>query len=361
MRANAEWKAAFAVIAAVAGAGFVSGRELVLFFSQLGWASWLGIPFASVVFALLMGMISHYARKTGAVSFSGVYQRQLGVHCGDAIGILHALLMALTAAVMLVSAGELGALALPVRHGFLQGLITALILALLMNMGKLRTLPWLGVAVAGLALLFYAGLALDPRPVRIYVRSETELALRGSVGAAVLLAILYAALNASIAGGIIVRFSAGIRPAAFAAISGGAMCALLLVANAAIAQGGEALYAQALPTVILAARWGLFGFWMSIALMYLCSVSTLAAAIGSLIAQMNDGGRQRRTAVIMMLTAFLLSCAFGLRDLIGIGYPMVGWICAFAMAGLACYYDRTENRKYIRGKLPDPETAQMPK
>lgn len=346
MRANAEWKAAFAVMAAVAGAGFASGRELVLFFAQIGWASWIGIAFASVVFGLLIGVISHYARKTGASSFSGVYQRQLGNRSGDVIGILHALLMALTAAVMLVSCGELGALALPVRHGFLRGVVIALILALLINMRRLRALPWLGVAVVAMGVLFYAALAIDVRPVRIYTRSETELSLYGSVGAAILLAVLYASLNAAVAGGVIVRFSLGsVQPARLATLSGGMLCAQLLCANAAIARGGNALLTQAMPTVVLAARWGVIGFWLSIIFMYICAVSTLSSVIGALVAQMEDGGRQRRTAIMMLLTSFFLACAFGLSEVVDVGYPLLGWICAFAMAALACYYDRMEVRR----------------
>jgi hypothetical protein len=60
-------------------------------------------------------------------------------------GWLHALLLALTVAVMLCGAGEMGALTLPLRFGFLWGAGLALLIALLLNLTRLRVLPALGL------------------------------------------------------------------------------------------------------------------------------------------------------------------------------------------------------------------------
>jgi uncharacterized membrane protein YkvI len=46
-----------AIVAAVAGTGYASGRELVLFFAQTGRAQWIGIGFAPVVFGLLTALL----------------------------------------------------------------------------------------------------------------------------------------------------------------------------------------------------------------------------------------------------------------------------------------------------------------
>lgn len=277
---RAEWRAALAVMAATAGVGYASGREFVLFFAQLGWASWIGVAFASLAFALLVGAVSRFARRTGSSS----PWRRLGPRAGRAAAGLYALLMACTAAVMLRRAGEVGALSLPVRGAYGWGVALALMLAILANLDGQRVLPLLGLTTALLAAGFYAALAIDPRPPRVYLHGETVLALRGNVVAAILLAAGYAAMNGCVAAGAAARFSTGaMSPSRFAALSGGMLFALLACANAAIARGGDVLLAQAMPTVVLAARWGIAGFWLSALLSFLCAAGTLTAVLGALV------------------------------------------------------------------------------
>ena len=345
MRLSEDFRAALAVTAAAAGVGFASGRELVLFFTQLGWAGWVGIPFAALIYGLLLGAICRAAARSGSASLAELYRRQLGGPAGSTAGALHALLMALTAAVMLAGAAEAGALARPVRHGGLCGAALALLIALLLNMNKLRTLPGLGLLTVALGVAFYAGMAADPRPVRVWLRGTTELALEGRLDAAVLLASLYAALNACIAGGVAVRFAGRrLHPARFTAYSGGMLCALLLCANAAIVRGGRQLLAQAMPSVLLAARWGTAGFWLCVGFGFLCAATTLTAVLGALADQLREGGRPRRTALFMLALAAALCMALGLSEALGRGYALVGWVCAFAMAALAGRMDRVNRR-----------------
>ena len=161
-------RAALSVVAAVAGTGYASGRELVLFFAQLGRLSWAGILLASTVFGALVGLMS----------CASALRRWYG----RVAAALRGLLLAAVAAVMLLEAGKLGALTLPARNGFLWGMLLA----------------------------------------------------------------------------------------------------LLLCANAAIARGGRQLLAQALPVVLLSARWGLAGFWMTALFSYVCAAATLAAALDGL-------------------------------------------------------------------------------
>lgn len=279
---SGEARAALAAAAAVSGAGFASGRELVLFFAQLGWAGWIGMFVASAAFAALIGAVCGQARRIGADDLPRLYWRRLGPAAGAVAGAMHGLLMAMIAVMMLANAGRIGALTLPLRYGFLWGASLSLMIALMVNLGRLRALPWMGLLAAALGAAIYAGLAVDPRPVRVYLRGETTLALRGNLPAALALALLYAALNGAVAGGAAARFSGGARPARTAALSGGLLCGMLLCAGAAIARGGERLLGQAMPTVILAARWGKAGFWLCAGFSFLCATATLSAAIASL-------------------------------------------------------------------------------
>ena len=317
------------IAASMAGVSFASGREIAAFFGQLGLAAWVGIPFAAVAFALLVGLIGHYARTTGARSFAGVCRRLSGKRLGAAIGLLYALLMQTTTLAMLAKAGELGALALPVRNAWLWGAGIALMTALAVNAGGLRLLPAMGLLAFAMAFIFYSAMALDMRPVRVYLRCETAMALSGNVWAAILLAVMYAALSACLAGGMIVRMGGVSGLGAAAAICGGGLCALLLCANAALLRGGTSILGQAMPMVVLAARWGIVGFWWCVALQYLCAVATLTATLGALMAQPGEGGPERRYLLAIVSAAALAYAGTRLN--------VFGRICAaLCRAGAAC-------------------------
>lgn len=337
MQKHGDARAVAAILAAVAGTGYASGREMVLFFAQMGRASWIGVCFAPVVFGTLMALLCHCGGSAGATGFDGFSRRLLGRRAGAAAGWLHGLLLALTAVVMLCGAGETGALTLPVRFGWLWGAGIALAIALILNLARLRPLVWLGLAVLAAGVAFYGGLALDARPPRVWLTGAVQLALEDSWPASILLALTYGAMNAALAANVALRFGAGAKPWRVGLGCGLALWAMLAVANGAIARGGRPLLGQALPTVVLAARWGLFGFWSCSAFGYLCSVTTLAAALGGLIDRMRVSGS--RAAWLTALAMAALAGLLGIRRAVGVGYPIVGWLCAVLMLALACRAD----------------------
>ncbi len=283
---RAEWRAALAAMGAAAGTAFASGRELTLFFAQLGRASWAGVAAASAAFGAMAWVTVRCA--AGGRGLAGACRR-LGPRAGSVLAAARALLMALTAAVMLIGAGKIGALTLPVRNAFLWGAGLALLIALLLNLGGLRALPWLGLVALAVGAAFHAGLAIDPRPARTMLRADATLALADSLPAALLLAVPFAALNAVVAGDALARFSGGCASAGrTGALCGMLMAAALACANAALARGGRALLGQALPMVLLSARWGVWGFWLCAGFDGLCCLCTLSAALGGLIDLLRD-------------------------------------------------------------------------
>lgn len=326
-----------AILAAVAGTGYASGRELVLFFTQTGRTGWIGVCFASVVFGLLVALLCRCGASAGTTEFVRFCQRMMGKRMGAVAGWLHTLLLALTAAVMLCGAGELGALTLPVRFGWLWGAVIALLIALALNLSRLRPLPWLGIVVLAAGMAFYGALALDPRPARVWLDGDVQLVLEDSWPASILLALAYAAMNAALAANVVLGFGSGAKPWPVGMGCALSLWALLAAANWAIERGGRRLLGQAMPTVVLAARWGLAGFWICAGFGYLCAVTTLAVALCGLIDAMRGGGRKGGllTALAMAALAGLL----GIRRAVGASYPIVGWLCAALMLSLACRAD----------------------
>ena len=307
-----------------------------MFFSQMGWASWIGIGCASAMFGLFCGIICRFARQTGAKTFAGVYMRVLDARQGAVVGAVHGLLMALTTGVMLTAVGELAALALPLYNAFWMGALFSTGVALLLNLRGMRAMGAAGLPVVAICGVFYAALALDPREIAVHLRYETVPELSGSVSAALLLATLHSALCASVGGGLTARMAdEGGRPTRFGARCGILMMLLLSAVNAAMLRGGEKLLSQSLPTVLLAARWGKTGYYLSIIVMWLCSTMTLSAAIGALVGQIDSGRRNRRVLLLTLLLGMAAALLMGFGRLVEVGYPMLGWAALFVLAGLA--------------------------
>ena len=78
------WRAVGAVLAATAGTAFLSGRQLTLFFSQLGGMSWLAVGTASALFGLCCGALCRFARQTGGENVAAVLMRRLDPRTGAA-------------------------------------------------------------------------------------------------------------------------------------------------------------------------------------------------------------------------------------------------------------------------------------
>lgn len=330
-----------AVAAATAGTGFSSGREVVLFFAQMGRASWIGVAFASAMFGMLCGVVCHFAKQTGAESFYGVCIHVLGTRQGSVVAVVQSLLAAVSAGMMVVVAGAMAALTLALKHAFWIGVVLSVGIALLLCMHRMRGMSGAGMVIPVVCVLFYTALALDPRKITIHQRFEVVPELSGSTTAALMLAMLHAALNASVAGEVTACFANRVeKPIRFGIGCGAIMFLLLSAANAALLRGGEKLLVQALPTVVLAARWGVFGYYAAIVAMWLCAVATLAAGIGSLAGRIAEKSISGMTLFGFFLLGAMVSALRGFEEFIEWGYPLLGCAGAISLTGLACCFER---------------------
>ncbi len=336
MDLKGEWGIALAVTAAIIGAGFASGREIVTFFSCTGWASWIGIVLACVLIGALTAMLAEFARRTGAHSFPGIYAHAMNRACGDSVQVLHGVTMLLTASVMLTAGGELGALTLPLHGGYLVSMAVTLLLAVLLIRRRLRALGWMGMLLVPAVCIYYLGLAIDPEPASVRAMNDAgALEMPGNVAAAGFLGMLYAALNAAMSGGVTAaQTRPETRPKRLGLLVTLMLLAMLIPANAALLRAGAGVRRLALPGVVLAARWGSAGFYVSAFIMWMSVVSTLAAALGSIGEQAQEAHLNPRTAVC--LAALMAGClsVVGFRGLVQVGYPLLGWACALILLAL---------------------------
>lgn len=335
-----ELVAACAVNAAVAGAAFSSGREVASFFAVTGWASWIAVAVAAGLFGVLMGMLCHFAIDTGARNLPGIYYKKLDARCGDAMAVVHALLMLMMGAVALSTAGELGMLAMDGGQPHLISAGLALAVALLLTYRGMRPLATLGVVITPAFMLFFLALALDPRPTRAgaYL-SETTFDMRGNVPVAIVLGALFAFLKAAMVGGVAAARSQGLRAVRFGLACGGILAIMAALLNGALQRGGRDLWGLNLPAVVLAARWGVFGYYVCVYVMWVGCAAVLACALGSIMALFSRAVSRPACALLTAAAVALMSTT-GLKSLVGVGYPMLGWICAISLGALAAFYER---------------------
>lgn len=120
---------AFSYVAALMGAGFASGQEVVTFFVVFGKWGILGIAVSAVLIGLFGGMITEYALRKN-LDYAEIVPQLMPIGCAKAVGVLAFLYSVCVTAVMLACFGELGtmlfglpricgALALAVVCGFL--------------------------------------------------------------------------------------------------------------------------------------------------------------------------------------------------------------------------------------------------
>lgn len=268
-------------MAAVSGVSFSSGREVALFFSQTGRASWLGVVCAAVLFGLLCAGICRLCEGGKGAVTDGF--RTAGSMAGSIAASLYGLFASFAAFLMLQRAGRLAMLALPVHNALQVGMTAALAAALVLNMRNQRWLPRVGCVILAASIAFHICMMLDRRPVPMVIQYETRAALEGSSKAALILAVLHASLSAAAAAGAASKYAEkGVRPVRFGMKCAALMLAVLACANGAILSGGRKMLSLQLPGVALAARWGTAGFYMIIVVESLCCIASLASFLNAL-------------------------------------------------------------------------------
>lgn len=286
-----DFASALAIVAVGTGLGFASGRTQAVFCAQTVRASWLGAVVAGLAFGLLMAMIAHLKRRTGAERFPGVYRRLLGCHAGELIGALYGIALIVAGALLLASAAKVGALALPWRNAGAIGALAALLIALLVaGLGE-GALKVVGGGYVLLLLLLEAALwLLAKAPDASRLRFAVDLRLRDSVTGAAILGLLSACMSTALSAGVAVRLAGGrTSPGGLGLFCGLLFTLVNLAGSAALLNQREELLSLRTPFVALAAGWGAAGFYICAGMIFLGASVALAGIALSLLRR--GGGR----------------------------------------------------------------------
>ena len=327
MPSKADWQAALAICAAIIGAGFASGREIVSFFSGFGAASWLGIAAASAGIGAIIYIIMKLSETAKPDSFPDLYGRLMGIPCRDAIHLLHGLLCLFTSASMLAAGSELGALAFPHQHARFIGYALTLSLAVAAVCMGLQTLSAMGAVLIPATSIYFLIIALKG--------AYSPPLLIDGILPSVPMGLIYASFNGALAGGTICesarKNASAKRTACLTALL---FFALLGIANLAMLRVGDIIRQMTLPAVAAASALGAAGYYMSIAVIWLAVVTTLCAMLRSLRTQLLSLRTGQIPSLFLCAALPSLMAVLGFQILVDAVYPLIGWICSFALIAL---------------------------
>lgn len=336
---------ALALLGAIVGAGFASGREVLRFFTRYGAMGWVGAAVACAFMGCCAYFVMRAAGRCRAGTFSDLCRAYGGPLAERAAGFLYGVLMALTGGAMTAAFAELTALVLPVRGAYAIGFAAAVLLGVLCSHRDLRLLELMGRLLLPLFLAML--ILLLPLPVR----EEALLLGGGHAAAAPALGLLYGALNMGMTAGILCEAGKRLSPAACGreAAMLTAMLALLTgLANAVLLRHGASVERSALPFVALSMRLGRVGYALCAAVLGLAVLSTLTAAMRALRGSLRLSARAADAACA---GCCVLCGALGFDRLIGRGYPLLGGACAVFLCALLV------RAATDRGEKAGPRTA----
>lgn len=343
MHYSAELRCALAICAAIAGAGFASGREVMIFFSEMGHASRAGIFAACVCLGCLVSMLMHFARKTGSRSLPRLYGSLMGAACENAVHAVYGLLMLCMSSIMLSACCELGELALPFQNSRLAGLLIGLSCGAFA--ARKNVLSGFGAILAPAIIVFFLAAALDTRPPDTSIYLKTARTIQASFPLALTLGAIYAFLNVSFASSVILSHPAD--PSKTGLFTALIMFFMLSCSDFALLRHFDALQGSAMPAVLLAARWGAAGYHICIFLLWIAVLSTLGAALSSLRRQTEALPHARLIDILLLAAASLFSLS-GFDFLIRLLYPLLGWLCALLLLALLPFIERSSPKKRVK-------------
>ena len=302
------------ILGAVIGAGFASGREQMHFFSRYGAFSRELILLAGIMMTMLMLRVM----KKGTSGMAGLFRQGKLQKISQGITFL---LLAATAGGMTAAAGELAALTIPLMHIRWTGMFFSLTVCLFLSRHSLGVLGWLGKILLPLLLLTYLLCLRLPAAARIEKSLSTA-----DIILAVFQAIGYAGMNVMLSAGILCRAGVQCRKRGrcrTAAWAGGVITGILLLGNFTLISHPE-LEEEALPMVILLQEYGMEGYYLAAAVLYLAVITTLIAVLQALTEMIKPW--VRNIGPVVWLIAALTALA-GFERIVAVAYPVLGIFC----------------------------------
>lgn len=306
------WKA-MACVGAVVGAGFASGREIVVFFTRYGKHSWWLIGLSALVMTRLCALCMRCAAgKTETALFQGRASR---------IGTL--LLLYITGGAMVSAAGQMIALLWINKQAYWIAAAGTLMLAWVAGLGNTGIFGWFGSSLSALLLgvLVTVKMYLPPNGAAVQLQPVKIAGLSAAIQAAG-----YAAMNMALAAGVVCRCASKQRAQMMPWLFGVVIAGLMCMSNALYLQHPE-LLDEPFPIVRLLSAFGRKGFLMSIVLLYLAIFTTLVSIVCTIRVALEGVVANRRFTLGIVLLPMLCLSAAGFSGIVEKLYAPAGLLC----------------------------------
>lgn len=337
------WGRALACVGAVVGAGFASGREVMVFFSQHGVLSYPLIVLSTGLMCMISALVMRKTRACRTLSWCGMYQlegkrlRWLGEVCLF-------LLMGVTGGAMVSASGNLVALALPLHNAHWIGALATLLLAYWLTQKDLKPLAILsGILTCGIVAAYVLILAKRDAPMAVSIREPLS---PGGVLKAILFAMAYSGMNMAIGLGVVCDCAqTSIRTICRSSLLFGLVVAGLLFLSNHVLLQYEDLRSATFPIVRLLSDMGQLGFWLSVVVLYLAVFTTLTAILCALRRMSVSYGLSPPWVPVLTLGLPLLLSLIGFEQIVEDFYAPVGLACLLLIFGPTVFRFRKKRPK----------------
>lgn len=148
---------AFTYMGTVVGAGFATGKEILLFFTRYGWMATLTIGIATALFVWIGVKLMLIAHEIGAESYEDLNKELFGQRLGEAVSLFTLIILFGVTSIMLAAAGSLFHEHL--NFPFQAGLFITMILTYLLLHKGMSAILTVNSVVVPIMLLFTCAIA----------------------------------------------------------------------------------------------------------------------------------------------------------------------------------------------------------
>ena len=317
----------YSLIAALIGAGFASGQEILCFFVRYGKSGFYGIALSSFIFALVIFLIAQLCIKRQISSYTEFLNITASQTFSSVIRFVSGFFSVAVFSAMLASSDNMGVMLFGVPKGAFSLIIAVICMfiftkkseTVLSANGVIGVIITLGIISCTLYILRYR---------EFHVFSDSVKSIASSY--------IYSGYNLVSLIPVIVLSANGLKrksdAAAVSIISGVTMFIMMILMFAAIAVYRGKINLGEIPMLTLAMRQSTGFSFVYAVLLTAAVVTTLLASGEAFIESFSLRGKSARICLFIVFSYALSS--FGLSELVNYGYRFSGVVSAIIITYL---------------------------
>lgn len=342
-----------AFIGLMVGVGFASGQEILQFFTSFGYGGIAGGLVATALLAFLVMNLYRIGSRMGTGSHKEAIEYLCGRHLGRVVDWMLTFFLFGSVVVMLAGAGSSFEQQLGASH-YLGGAVLGVATIITVCLGLKRVItamslitPVLMVIVAIIAVYALSGVE---KPWSELI--QIAVAQPKAAGHWLLSALLYVSYNIAGTAAVLVVIGASVknaRAASLGGVLGGlGIGALIVVMTIVMLAKINIVAGSAIPTLYLS---NALSPWFGNIMLALLIVKLYCTTVGlsyALTARAEAYGLNFKVSVTVSVVVAYFASLFGFVKLVGIVYPLMGYLGFILIAAIIVAWFRSRNSPEAR-------------